>query len=75
MNAPFHSWRNPVERIMSLLNLGLQSVGLMRKQVNEEYESVVSGCNSINEVRKAAEKYPSIIKNTADSIALEVPVV
>ena len=21
--APFHSWRNPVERIMSLLNLGL----------------------------------------------------
>ena len=55
---------------MSLLNLGLQSVGLMRKQVNEEYESVVSGCNSINEVRKTAEKYPSII---ADSIA-PVPV-
>ena len=67
--APFHSWRNPVERIVSLLNLGLQSVGLMRKQVNEEYESVVSGCNSINEARKAAEKYPSIIENTADSIA------
>ena len=28
--APSHSWRNPVERIMSTLNLGLQCVGLMR---------------------------------------------
>ncbi|PKC59726.1 hypothetical protein RhiirA1_426666 [Rhizophagus irregularis] len=26
---PQHSWKNPVERIMSILNLGLQSVGLM----------------------------------------------
>ena len=26
--APCHSWRNPVERIMSTLNLGLQGVGL-----------------------------------------------
>ena len=23
--APLHSWRNPVERIMSILNLGLHS--------------------------------------------------
>ncbi len=28
--APCHSWRNPVERIMSTLNLGMQCVGLMR---------------------------------------------
>ena len=26
--APFHSWRNPVECIMSVINLGLQCVGL-----------------------------------------------
>lgn len=26
--APYHSWRNPVERVMSVLNLGLQCVGL-----------------------------------------------
>ena len=25
--APYHSWKNPVERIMSLLNLGLQCLG------------------------------------------------
>ena len=28
--APYHSFRNPAERIMSILNLGLQSVGLAR---------------------------------------------
>ena len=25
--APCHSWRNPVERIMSIVNLGLQCIG------------------------------------------------
>lgn len=35
--APCHSWRNPVERIMSILNLGFQCVGLMRKEVGKEY--------------------------------------
>ena len=29
--ASYHSWRNPVERIMSIVNLGLQCVGLMRE--------------------------------------------
>jgi len=27
--APNHSWRNPVERLMSVINLGLQCVGMM----------------------------------------------
>lgn len=27
--APCHSWRNPAERVMSIVNLGLQCVGLM----------------------------------------------
>ena len=34
--APNQSWRNPVERIMSVVNLGLQSVGLMRKEMNSD---------------------------------------
>ena len=38
--APFHSWRNPVERIMSVLNLGMQSIGLMRKEMDDSYESI-----------------------------------
>lgn len=36
--APQNSYRNPVERIMSLINLGLQSVGLMRQKMSEENE-------------------------------------
>ena len=33
------SWRNPVERIMSIVNLGLQSVGLARQEMGEEVEA------------------------------------
>ena len=29
--APFHSWKNPVKKIMSVVNLGLQSLGLIRQ--------------------------------------------
>ena len=40
--TPFHSWRNPVERIMSILIMGFQSIGLKRKQVEEGLESTIS---------------------------------
>ena len=53
--APHHSWRNPVERIMSILNLGLQCVGLARALMPDEllqnathylsYESISLGKN------------------------------
>ena len=36
--APMQSFRNPVERCMSLLNLGLQSVGMMRSSMTGELE-------------------------------------
>ena len=39
--APAQSWKNPVERVMSLLNLGLQSVGLMRKECTPSAEAVL----------------------------------
>lgn len=66
--APFHSWRNPVERIMSLLNMGLQSVGLMRKEMDAEDESIISGCNSLAALRHAGERNPRIREVCADSI-------
>ena len=37
---PGHSWKNPVERIMSILNLGLQCIGLMRNEMSEESEKI-----------------------------------
>lgn len=35
---PYHSWRNPVERVISTLNLGLQCIGMMRKAGSELFE-------------------------------------
>ena len=39
--APNHSWANPVKRIMSVINLGLQCVGMMRSWQSDEYEEKV----------------------------------
>ena len=38
--VPFHSWWNPVERIMSIVNLGLQAVGLARKEMDEKHKQL-----------------------------------
>ena len=45
--APCQSWRNPVERVMSTVNMGMQCVGLMRKQGSDEYEAQVGKCSSL----------------------------
>ena len=39
--APSNSWANPVERIMSIVNVGLQGVGVMRKKMSEELEDII----------------------------------
>lgn len=39
--APSNSWANPVERVMSIVNIGLQGVGLMRRKMSEKFEKVV----------------------------------
>ena len=36
--APSNSWANPVERIMSIVNIGLQGVGGMRTRRSDEFE-------------------------------------
>ena len=48
--APCHSWRNPVERVMSTLNLGLQSVGLMRQKMDDDFEKDAQQCNSLKDL-------------------------
>jgi hypothetical protein len=44
--APQNSFRNPVERIMSILNIGLQAVGVMREEMTAEFENCLKsqGC-------------------------------
>ena len=49
--APGQSWINPAERIMSILNLGLQNVSLERKQGREATEKELKKCNSMADIR------------------------
>ena len=39
--APSNSWANPVERIMSIVNIGLQGIGVMRQKMSDEFEKAV----------------------------------
>lgn len=67
--APSHSWRNPVERVMSTLNLGLQCIGLMREEGDPDFESEAAKCNSLASLRDAAERMPNFKSSALDSVA------
>lgn len=64
---PQNSLKNPAERIMSVLNLGFQSVGLMREKT-ENFEKHLGSANSLSEIRNLAEKYPAFEKEVLDAI-------
>ena len=65
---PGHSWKNPVERIMSILNLGLQCISLIRQEMDKEIEEIMSKCNSMNDIRKAAEQTPRLKNELKESL-------
>lgn len=66
--APMQSYRNPVERMMSLLNLGLQSVGLMRQAMVGDLEQIYSKCSNLSDVRSAAEWHPELKEELQQSV-------
>ena len=45
--APSNSWANPVERIMSIVNIGLQGVGIMRRKMSNEFEKRIGRLKNI----------------------------
>uniref|UniRef100_U9UV96 Uncharacterized protein n=1 Tax=Rhizophagus irregularis (strain DAOM 181602 / DAOM 197198 / MUCL 43194) TaxID=747089 RepID=U9UV96_RHIID len=53
--APHHSWTNPAERIMSILNLGLQGVALVRDTMRPESETAFAKLDTLDEIRAAAK--------------------
>ena len=65
---PYHSWWNPVERVMSVLNLGLQCIGMMRTSGNEVFEKEMSQCGSMKTIRKAAEMRKEFKDDLLDSV-------
>ena len=54
--APGHSWLNPSERIMSVLNLAFQNVALMRDECTVEMEMTLKGANPMAEIRGKADR-------------------
>jgi hypothetical protein len=72
---PQHSWKNPVERIMSILNLGLQSVGLMRTEMNDESEKLMSKCGTMNEIRKISEENSTLKGDLISSLQAPITLV
>ena len=58
--APYQPWKNPVERIMLILNLALQGVGLMRKEMPPKFEAVISSCKSVKDIRSACFNHPGL---------------
>jgi len=54
--APYHSWMNPAERVMSILNLALQGVSLQRDPMDDILEGILKGKNTLEEIRKAARE-------------------
>ena len=67
--APAQSWRNPVEGVMSTLNLGLQCVGLMQEKMDPSYEAEAAKCNSLSTLQKTAERITGFDTAILDSIA------
>ena len=67
--APAHSRRNPIERVMSTLNLGLQCVGLMREKGYDNFEAEAERCNSLAALCDATKRRPEFKAAALDSIA------
>ena len=53
-------YRNPVERVHAIANLGLQSVGIMRQKVSTYMEERNRNYNSNEELRKAIERHEEL---------------
>ena len=49
-----------MERFMSILNLALQGVGLMRKEMPAQFEAAISSCKSVKDIRTACSNHPGL---------------
>ena len=51
VRTPHHSWKNPVEIIMAILNIALNAVGIMRSETNS-FEDKLKSAQSLKDLRK-----------------------
>ena len=68
--AAGHSYRNPVECIHAIANLGLQSVRMVRQKMSPDMENLVQNCKSNEELRKATEHHSGLKETLEESLSL-----
>ena len=66
--APGQSWQNPVERVMAILNIGLQNCALERAETSVDTEQLLKKCGSMAEIRKSAEHHPELVEAWQSSL-------
>ncbi|CAG8835860.1 16921_t:CDS:1, partial [Racocetra persica] len=59
---------NPAERIMSILNLGLQNIALARNDLSLEQEEIFKQLDNMEAIRKAIENNKSLKIELTNSI-------
>jgi hypothetical protein len=67
--APYYSWTNPAERIMSILNLSLQNVSLQRNSMSSSSEETFTSLKTLEDIRNEVTKLPSLKKELQKSIS------
>ena len=63
---PHNSWKNPAEKIMSILNLALQGVGIARTKTGHEEQ--LQKCKNMKQIREAAKSLPDMEKDILDAL-------
>ena len=81
--APHNSWRNPVERMMPIFNLGFQRIGLMRSEMSEPAEAAWRIATALhfsekqlgepfkNEIAKSLESMISLLSDVISRLQLK----
>ena len=69
--APGHSFRNPVEKVNCILNIGLYGIGIMRHTITEDpfFEKKLNATANTDKVRELLLQkttYPDLIKKYLD---------
>ena len=66
---PYNSWKDPAERMMSILNIAMQGVGLAKEKMSDETEQQLGDCSSMKQIRAQANRAPGIREEVLDSVA------
>ena len=60
----YHSWKNPVERIMSIVNIGVLCVGIMRQEGSKVVEAAIKTSDNLSQLRKSALNYKEDVESS-----------